>query len=331
MKKNNFFVVGSPFQLLCAVEAIEHFILNNYVIIAVSSAGANRKQMLEVINLFGLREIYWIDKKKSSFFSFLRAYFKYKIFSYENGFIGENGLAFRSLCFSLKPERIFLLDDGISVIRERRRNESPDLKMKWRLRYGKIRFYRYFLFGMRVLPPVRIGYFSSILKKSEYGEIVIHHGFENVSSKAKLLSPSGGVISPSIVYVDTGLLEHGMDGYEFRYLMDYVVSKYKKQDKIGYRPHRFQDMQLVAETVDANHFHYVVNSRPIELDFILYGAPDLVIGTISSALVSLKAIFPDLEVVAIDLRSPRFKSLPAGELDAVYEQFLSYGILLDSP
>ena len=334
--KDAILMVASPLQLLCAIEAIFFFRLNNYfLLVNASKSFYNETQMVLLLETFGIRDYFLMRKTgRGAFWRFFKIYSRLKRTHFKFGFIGENGPAFRSLCFSLKPEKIYVLDDGVASFEAQRDICFPSLSYLWRSRFGKLRSYRYAMVGMTLKQPKNIGFFSTILSKSIQGEELIKHKFENIIKFCKNNAGKFGfphAMSP-VVFVDTPL-------YETRYLTqvdckrvyEYALGSFSYEGRLALRPHRSQNEGELRKFLDAEGFMLLPNLRPIEVDYILTGAPRLIIGTVTTALLTLKKLFPMLRVIALDIRPGAIRAgrLKNGEITLMlelYEEFKMQGI-----
>ena len=333
--KDAVLLVATPFQLLCALEAIFYFELREYCLLIKASSKHNEQQLLYLLEKFGIKEFYTLRKVGGgTFWKFAELYFLLKKTQFRYGFIGENGTAFRALCFSLQPEIIYMLDDGVATFEAQRDIYNPSRAYLWRSRFGKLRSYRYSLVGMTLKQPKDIGFFSTILSKSIQGEELIKHKFENVIKFCKVNAGRFGYIHATspVVFVDTPL-------YETRYLTqadckrvyEYALSSFGFGGNLALRPHRSQNEGELRKLLDSDGFELLPNRRPIEVDYILTGAPRLIIGTITTALLTLKILFPALRVIALDVRpgAMRAGSLRHDEMALMielYEEFEKHGI-----
>ncbi len=333
--KDAILLVATPFQLLCALEAIFYFKLRNYFLLIKASSAHNEQQLLYLLEKFEINDFYVLRKVAGgTFWKFIELYFRLKKTWFRYGFIGENGTAFRALCFSLKPESLYMLDDGVATFEAQRDIYKPSLAYLWRSRFGKLRSYRYAMVGMTLKQPKNIGFFSTILSKSIQGEELIKHKFENIikfckNNVGKFEFPHAR--SP-VVFVDTPL-------YETRYLTqvdckrvyEYALGSFGYEGRLALRPHRSQNEGELRKFLDAEGFMLLPNLRPIEVDYILTGAPRLIIGTVTTALLTLKKLFPMLRVIALDIRPGAIRAgrLKNGEITLMlelYEEFKMQGI-----
>jgi hypothetical protein len=306
-KKDAILMVASPLQLLCAIEAILYFRLENYFLIVNASKSAyNEKQMVALLREFKLSNYFLMTKTgRGAFWKFVQIYYRLRRTYYRYGFIGENGPAFRSLCFSLKPSKIYVLDDGIASFEAQRDICSPSLGYLWRSRFGKLRAYRYALVGMTTKQPKNIGFFSAILKRSIMGEQVITHKFENVITYCSRSSQDfkQAYTKDKIIFVDTPLITTQLLSEEYcRKLYKFAIGLYGAVGVLMFRSHRSQPEEELRRLVDSDGIEFVPNHRPVELDFISGGVPAMVVGTISTSLLTLKALFPSLQIVSLDIR-----------------------------
>ncbi len=335
-KKDAILMVASPLQLLCAIEAILYFRLENYFLIVNASKSAyNEKQMVALLREFKLSNYFLMTKTgRGAFWKFVQIYYRLRRTYYRYGFIGENGPAFRSLCFSLKPSKIYVLDDGIASFEAQRDIYTPSFGYLWRSRFGKLRTYRYAFVGMTTKQPKNIGFFSAILKRPIADEEVITHKFENVI--AYCTKTLQGIQQASnknkVVFVDTPLITTQLlsEG-DCRRVYKFALERYGSDGTLVFRPHRSQPEEELRGLVDSDGIEFVPNDRPVELDFILGGFPAMVVGTISTALLTLNALFPNLPLVSLDIRpgvvkNGRLRSDRKTLMFDLYDEYVKRGI-----
>jgi hypothetical protein len=340
IKKDAILMAASPLQLLCAIEAILYFRLENYFLIVNASKSAyNEKQMVALLREFKLSNYFLMTKTgRGSFWKFVQIYYRLRRTYFSYGFIGENGPAFRSLCFSLKPAKIYVLDDGVASFEAQRDICTPSRSYLWRTRFGKLRAYRYALVGMTLKQPRNIDFFSAILKRPITGERVITHKFENVIAYCaeNLQGIQQASIKNKVVFVDTPLTTTQLlsEG-DCRRVYKFALERYRSDGTLVFRPHRSQPEEELRQLVDSAGIEFVPNHRPVELDFILGGLPAMVVGTISTALLTLKALFPNLPLVSLDIRpgvvkNARLRSDRKTLILLLYEEYDKRGIELVS-
>ncbi len=305
--KDAVLMVASPLQLLCAIEAIFFYRIKNYfLLVNASKSSYNERQMILLLETFGVSNYFLMTKTgRGAFWKFVNVYVRLKKTHFRYGFIGENGPAFRSLCFSLKPEKIYVLDDGIASFEAQRDIYNPSLRYLWRSRFGKLRSYRYALVGMTLKQPKNISFFSAILEKPIVNESIVKHKFENVIAYCSENSHAfkQRSIKDKIVFVDTPLITTHILSEEYcKKLYKYILDVYGSNNGLVFRPHRSQSEEELRQLVPFDCVQLIPNHRPVELDFILGGLPNMVVGTISTALLTLRSLFPGLPLVSLDIR-----------------------------
>jgi len=115
---NNLFIVGTPLQLLNAIEAAEHFKLeNNILVIVHRSLEANRTQIDAIRSLYEWKEVIDIeDSKNSSILKYINLVKYLKKDSYKYIFIPKLEVVPKLVIANVEKEKVFLLDDGVLTI-----------------------------------------------------------------------------------------------------------------------------------------------------------------------------------------------------------------------
>lgn len=335
-KKDAILMVATPLQLLGAIEAIFFYRLKNYfLLIKVVKNSYNEAQMARLLQEFNIKNFFLMTiTGRGAFGKFVQIYLRLRRTQFSYGFIGENGTAFRSLCFSLNTEKVYVLDDGIASFEAQRDIYTPSFGYLWRSRFGKLRTYRYALVGMTTKQPKNIGFFSAILKKPIAYEEVVTHKFENVIAYCtkNLQGIQQASNKNKVVFVDTPLITTQLlsEG-DCRRVYKFALERYGSDGTLVFRPHRSQPEEELRGLVDSDGIEFVPNHRPVELDFILGGFPAMVVGTISTALLTLNALFPNLPLVSLDIRpgvvkNGRLRSDRKTLMFDLYDEYVKRGI-----
>jgi hypothetical protein len=336
-EKEALFLIASPLQLLCAIEAIHAFKIKKYDLVLKDSIKNNHNQMFTLLDEFEIKNFISVKKKFfGTFLPFVLLFYKLKSVSFKYCFMGENSTAFRSLCFSLNPKEIFLLDDGTASFWQRANIEFPSNKYAWQTHYGKLRAYRYPIVGMTLKQTKRISYFSMILEDAINSEIIIKHKLEHTTrfiNQKKINQPKKYDLSTALFLDVAKLLRHGhltFQDYEWAYekfllLCDQSISK------IYFRPHRaYKNTECEIKRIKSLMFCIQDNHLPLEIELATNGSPHIIGGFVSTGLITSKKMFPNTRVYAIDMRE-RLKANCAdpmliNTLTQNYIEFLKVGI-----
>ena len=292
---NNIFIIGTPLQLLNAIEAAEHFKLeNNILIIVHRSLEANRVQIDQIRSLYKWKEIIDIEySKNSSLLKYvsLVKYLKKSVYKYI--FISKLEVVPKIILANVQKEKVFLLDDGIMTISLYENN----------IKKGKINKYnfkelRFLFFGLKIKIKDKINLFT-------YFDLEPTNGIQIVKNELNFLKDKylkGASFDSSNIY----FLGHPST----RYITDdkYVESIHNlvknSTKKVIYIPHRGESQKLKSLicSMDSPNFSVIDINMPVELYFLenkIY--PTNVVAYFSTALITLKRIYSDCEISFIPI------------------------------
>lgn len=285
-KKQALFIIKSPFQALCAIEAIKHYKIDESDFLCFDDEVVVKKtvpliksygniQFFHVVNLgtFQLMKQVRREIKKRYDTIFVGDYFSYSQYII-------------ALFVAKIRAHIIYLDDGSSTISI----AAPIFRKRGRSHNEKIAFFL----------------FSSIL----WGKLINRSFFTIYDFKYGFPFPYEKNTFNSLVSVNNGL-QHGafvigsnsskmvlsdMSYVDYMKRLSNHIKKNYPGEKIYYCPHRadkngYQDL---LESLDWEIFN-TINS--VEIDFVLKGInPRFIVGFCSSALYTLKKIFPKTEI-----------------------------------
>ncbi len=292
---NNLFIVGTPLQLLNAIEAAEHFKLeNNILVIVHRSLEANRVQIDAIRSLYEWKEIIDIEySKNSSMLKYVNLVKNLKQYTYKYIFIPKLEVVPKIVIPNVIKEKVFLLDDGIMTVSIYENSIKAGKLNKYN--FKEIRF---LLFGLKIKIKDKINLFT-------YFDLEPVNGIEIVKNELKFLKKTyleGADIDASNIY----FLGHPSS----KYIDDekYIESLYKlisnSNKKIIYIPHRGESeaMKNILHSINNSQFSIVDINMPVELYFLenkIY--PSQVIAYYSTALVTLSIIYKDCKISFIPI------------------------------
>ncbi|MEN8303505.1 MAG: polysialyltransferase family glycosyltransferase [Campylobacterota bacterium] len=314
---NNLFIVGTPLQLLNAIEAAEHFKLeNNILVIVHRSLEANRAQIDAVRSLYEWKEIIDIEySKNSSILKYVDVVRHLKKHVYKYIFIPKLEVVPKLIIPNVIKEKVFLLDDGIMTVSIYENSIKAGKLNKYN--FKEIRF---LFFGLKIKIKDKINLFT-------YFDLKPIDGIEVVKNELKFLKKTyleGADIDSSSIY----FLGHPSS----KYIDDdkYIESLHKLIDnsnkKIIYIPHRGESkaMKDILNSIDNPLFRIMDINMPVELYFLenkIY--PSQVVAYYSTALVTLNIIYKDCKISFIPI--PLDKDIN-NTLENVYKVFNKEGL-----
>ncbi len=292
---NNIFIVGTPLQLLNAIEAAEHFKSeNNILIIVHRSLKANKTQIDKIRSLYKWKEIIDIEySKNSSILKYvaLVKYLKQNVYKYI--FISKLEVVPKIIIPNVNKEKVFLLDDGVMTISIYENNIKKSKINKYN--FKELRF---LLFGLKIKIKDKINLFT-------YFDLEPINGIEVVKNELNFLKDKylkGSELDSSNIYF--------LGNPSTRYINDdkYLESIHnlikESSKKIVYIPHRGESEQMknTLSAIDNSNFRVIDINMPVELYFLenkVY--PTNVVAYFSTALITLKRIYSDCEISFIPI------------------------------
>jgi len=295
-EKSAIYIIGSPFQALCAIEAKNHFncFKNDFFITYLSDKIKKKSTIINIFNNFGIYVYQEIILPKYFY------YLKYVITNllkntkYDYIFIGDyynTAYYLLALTFKKKGSKIIFLDDGNSSI------EAFNFKFKYAIERG-IAYYLRYLITKTLCSPLfkNSDTFFSIFSSTETNYFnVISNNFEVI--RANVINKNTN--PDNIVIIGTNLVEMGLYAkVDYLKLLVDAVQKYPQIHTIFYYPHRGESEIKLNEIKKILNIIIKENNTCIELEIIKNSiSPKLIIGFGSTALFSLKMLYPNSVVV----------------------------------
>ena len=289
------FIIGSPFQGMCMLEAIEHFNITEYDVLLWDISDGNGAQQTK--SLLNDKNIpYSTYKVKHAIFDLIPFVLK-KHKYYKNIFIGnyfniaDEGIAafYGSMSYGL-----FFMDDGIQALSLF--SDSPQY------RYGSIKWEYWFKLydTLAWIKRKRKSTFFTIFD-------VASNDFDIVKNDFKLLKNNIKATRSGCYIIGTNSSVVRFKDYNYDDLLELLLKKLKNlypNEQLYYCPHR-RDMNNDAITEWCNN-HDVewVNTRvSVEYDFVSNDInPTCVVGFTSNALYTLKMLFPKTDIFTVFYR-----------------------------
>ncbi|MCT7650596.1 alpha-2,8-polysialyltransferase family protein [Aliarcobacter butzleri] len=313
--KKNLIIIGSPLQLINAMEAVHFFKLENVIlVIAFNGLLSNNIQIEEQINSFKCEEVVKIyPSSVSKFLQYLKLIKYLQRYKYEKLFIGEFGSAFRIILANINKEKVFLLDDGTATIVD----YEKSIKINKINRYS-FKELRFLIFGLKIRVKDKINFFTYYnLEKLPDSEVI----------KNNLEYMKKDFIQNSIDYDDTIFFfgqpsEIFLDKQELELNLYKIVNKFSEK-KILYIPHRAQTKDEINNIRLMNKNIKILEiNKPVEKYFLNNGIyPKHVISYVSTALTTTKILFPECNANYIKIKNPNFDLIDMKYLDYLYYYF----------
>lgn len=285
MAKDSAFIVMSPFQALCAISIIKQKGIVDATIFLIDGIGSyeKTKMLLKLYNkdyVFVDRALPWY-----SLIKYIKSFGRFR-----NVYIGDY--------FSIKEYIIAMaasvfngnavyMDDGNSTL-----SIPPPVSRK---RYYSVKnWFAWQLFGLWGRKKSLNYSFCTIYDIKEISDYPIIK-----NDLSQLIGSEGNTQRAGFYIIGTNVVNLKLVGYAYEDYLRRVIGILKeKNDKetIYYCPHR-KDSETYTDILNSNNVKLFDTEISVEVDFCSKGInPAVIIGFGSTALVTLKSIFPYSEV-----------------------------------
>lgn len=304
-KTVNVFVIESPFQMLSALEAVRYFALdNNVLFMRISGNSRNNEQLGTIANYGDWIKIIPFETAKLRDLAAIKRSIREIRKNYEIGllFLGEFYspviTAFGVLFSSTK---IYVLDDGAGSLEIWNYYHSSDPKQAKRFMHASLnnRIKAMVNCLLRNWPGKKrkvIYLFSCFDLTSNQRLQVTKHNFDFTRSKTSTLTEQK---NDTLFFLGSCACESGVVTEEYYEQCISKVAALYKDMHLVYLPHRHERADKIASRVAPYGFEIKYLDSIVELGFCeLQERPRYVASFLSTALYSLKMIFPEADVTA---------------------------------
>ncbi len=286
----NLFIIGTPLQLINAIEAVHHFKLKNNILILVHrSRESNMKQMQEILDLHPWDEIIEIPySSNSSLMKYVKLVKDLKNHAYGYLFMAKLEVVPKLLLANLNKQKVFLLDDGTLTIAIYEKYIRTNKLNKYN--FKELRF---LLFGLKVKIRDTINLFSLFnLSQANSNEVVknnldyLRETYLNTEARKEFKKDE------DTVYFLGQPLDSLIDIREYKQSLEAVIKKYNK--KIIYICHRGESKQTqdLLSTIDKDYFELLDIGMPVELYFLFNKIyPSQIISYCSTAVTTVDLLY----------------------------------------
>ncbi|HUH42318.1 MAG TPA: hypothetical protein VLZ29_04310 [Sulfurimonas sp.] len=318
---SNLFILRSPLQIINAMEAIEHFQLeNNILVLIYNRMKSNTEQMNLVLDTQKFTNIIHIHEKlKTKYFEYVKLIRKLKKENYNYLFVGELGISYKTIIANTKKEKVFLLDDGTATINYYNKFIQYNKYNKYNFR--EIRF----LFsGLNIKVRDKINLFT-------YFDLVPLHGIDVVKNNLSYLNSNilnNFKKDETILYFIGQPIEGTIAFDIYQNSINYLIKKFNK--KIIYVPHRSENKEQQDKlllSIDAEMFEIINPNMPLELYFLKNNIYPLhIVSFFSTALVTLTILFKECKSNSIRIKETVENQKRITKINEVYFIFNKIGI-----
>ncbi len=335
--KANLFIIGTPFQLINALEAKQRFpsAINILVLTINHSGGINQKisSILKQEN-WGEEYIFPINtyqKGANSQYIKTLKLIKNK-FKIVNLFIGHFKIFNQQIAFYyLKPDKFFLLDDGVATTTTQTLYLSQS-KMDYDAPLLPLikKYIKFLIRGIVCSFPYDLYKYTNLftsyrfLKPHSQKQEVLYHSFEYFLSIYK--SSTTPTTSNTIYFIGQPCGQFCTDEKEYIALFENIKSFLCKSNyHIIYIAHTLDSKEFL-DKLSQSQWEVQNLDQIIEIHLLTQKIkPIKIISFISSALFNLALLFPDTEIESIDIR-PLIKEKFLPSANVVYESLQQIGI-----
>ena len=296
-KTPSLFVITSPLQAICAIEAIKRFNIEQYTIVLRLIDDVRNAQLFSLLDQYGLEYITVRNTKEGRLKRLLKVLIP-RLSGYSRVFIGDPRILDQYMyayLYSRNGSTVVFLDDGNDNIFLLKGHKYIQSNMKKRL------LQYYFCNIVPVIRNIHVGHYLftiyADIKNTNYK--CESNNFSFFSKKLSLDAQSKGVY-----FVGTNhsryctsdnypleLVKNGLEDILTKIKIDYP------NDSIYYISHGRDTALFPKEICDKLGVTYSVPKTTIELLFLDMGCmPKAVYGFTSTALYNLKLLFPSAMV-----------------------------------
>lgn len=315
-KEPSLFIVQTPFQAMCAINAIRQLKIENYELSLHLHPNTEKrnKQTIELADMYGLR--YNVEKYKPIGFANLLGLLFKRRNRFNRVFLGTH-LYHDGYYYALKMMKrkgnLVLLDDGVATLSLL----EGDYKTT-----GMSAIYMAMYKAIAKLRGIKLNNVFTVYKDILNPRWNI--AFNNISLLRQFKSSSEEKIVYFIGTNNSGFIERrGVDEVAFKQMLYNVLKRMRAiypSDKIIYIPHGRDKSTFAKDYCEEFGFEF----RPLDINVEIYILsqdiiPKSIYGFTSSALYNLKMIFPELEVknIVMDLLAEKAPSIT--EITDYYE------------
>lgn len=337
--KANLFIIGTPFQLINALEAKQRFpSAINILILTINHSGGINQQISSILKQENWEEeyIYQINTyQRGANSQYIKTLKLIKSeFEIANLFIGHFRIFNQQIAFYyLKPDKFFLLDDGVATTTTQTLYLSKS-KMEYDAPLPSLikKYIKFLIRGIVCKFPYDLYKYTNLftsyrfLKPHSKKQEVLYHSFEYFSSVYK--SSTIPTISDTIYFIGQPCGPFCRDEKEYISLFKNIKSFLCKNDyHIVYIAHKLDSKEFL-DKLSQSQWEIKNLDQIIEIYLLTQKIkPIKIISFVSSALFNLATLFPDTEIESIDIR-PLIEEKFLPSMNVVYESLQQIGIKL---
>ena len=303
----NLVYVESPFQILCAVEALAYFGLMEekvVVVIKFSKFLRSNNQMLELSKRFEFEKVIFLSNPfantlNDTMMLFLIAKWKMLNTKFDFLFFGEvKNTTTRVVLANLKYKDYFFLDDGISTLEVQRRLQqgidvaSRSYSNSFLARVNTILEKAFFL--TRNTPP-KINWFTCFEIKKMPDQRIIRHRFNSIRNYFVDSKKTGNTLFIGSPISEDKKVNESCEVAAISRAVNFL----SKGETIIYCAHRRESKEKIGKISELGNVVVHESQYPLELELLVIGMNRIAIASFfSTALHTLPLIY---DIVRVDM------------------------------
>lgn len=298
----NLYIVESPFQLLCAIEARSHFSLekeNSLLLVKLTKNKKSNDQLKKIATKFNFKRVLFLPQIIALTFSdmlmlFIFFYWKLLNKKFNYIFLGEvKNAVVRSAVNNLNYRHYFFLDDGISTFAIQNKlinNINLNSLTHENNRIKKLIVLISKFLNLKLNEYTEVNWFSCFSLNKLSNQTIIKHQFDSLKVKRSLEVNDKNVS----YFIGSPISEDGKLSTKDELIHIERIAKYfqNKGVKVQYCVHRRESETKLNFITRIENIQLRYPDYPLEIDFLLKGISIFEVGSfISTTLISLPIIY----------------------------------------
>lgn len=324
----NLYVVESPFQLISAMEAKAAFPADKHILFVrygyVQEVDrVNNEQVTRLLKMTTWDEIIVSPPRKYPIFTFAQIIYKIikllkRNIEFDNIFISIYGPTYqRYFPANLAAKTLFLIDDGYNSIEIQRDYLSINNPSNFHEPILKRVVLR--LLGLKYMVSQSVNLFTCFNINPVGDQLVIQHSFEYLKNA---FSHQQSKTVDKVYLLGGNFIESQYLSKESYLRLLGEIARYYYPLKVIYLPHRREMLENLAEIGSIPGISIERFENPVEVEFLFRGSYPIYIAlTVSTALFSMKKIFPETIIKVFKLNTNEVNPLYRERIKEIYSYY----------
>jgi len=311
------FFVSSPLEMISAIEARRKF--NTQENVLVLYLFEKDKPIVEYIKSLNdpWKKIYYIDRDYDNLGQRWIDYLK-RIKKYKFDFLFTSSMPFSAhFFFNIKYKKYYFLDDGtltLTNVTHFKKEKNLKKQLSLFMAEGKTSFkfkkeeLKYFLKGHTLRGNIKkLSLFTFFdIPATKNIEIVKNEldWFMSIKKEKKI-----SILKNTVYIIGSSMSDEKIISKEYYFELLSRIQKQFELSSIYYIPHRWEKDEKIEEIQQIFNFTIKPNKSIIEIDFIINNEiPEIIVGTISTALFTLQKLYPESTIYSTSVDIERILS-----------------------